>query len=260
MGSRMYPFGAILSRRGARKHVGRGAIAQKGSIRRHNVQLLKKRHGEAVLDTLAVGMGDGKAFGGTLHVGTQLLGVALQLLVHVVLLLVVGEVVIHDLGVHLPGVGRRTLHTDLEPVVRYRPLEVAGQTSFGDQLPDGFFHLGTQRLDGFFTLVLAQHGAEHLVNDLIIVLRHNFESFVLGLVKRFVGTQAQTFALINSVDLLSTLSEAVFRLSTHFRNPVQKYCLFLIQLSTIDDKCRQLPITTNNCYLSSTSISYFSHR
>ena len=41
-------------------------------------------------------------------------------------------------------------------------------------------------------------------------------------------------------------------------NPLQKYCFSAIPLLTIDDKCRQLPITTNNCYLSSSSISYFS--
>ena len=59
-------------------------------------------------------MRQGELLRGTFHVGTQVLDIGLQLLVHGVLTLVVVEVVILYLRVLLPCVGRGALDADTE--------------------------------------------------------------------------------------------------------------------------------------------------
>jgi len=71
--------------------------------------LYEQGDGEPVLDRLGVRMRQGELLRGTFHVGTQVLDVGLQLLVHGVLTLVVVEVVILYLRVLLPCVGFASL-------------------------------------------------------------------------------------------------------------------------------------------------------
>ena len=76
-----------------------------------------KFHGEAILDGLGIGMIFGEFLTGSFHVRTQILEVAVQLLVHRVLLLVIIEVGVLELVVQFPCEGLRAADDDLEAVV-----------------------------------------------------------------------------------------------------------------------------------------------
>ena len=110
-------------------------------------------------------MGVGEFVAGAFEVGTGFLDIRLQLLVDAVQILVVRKVLVLNLRVLLPGVGRGALHTDMEPVVFERAGEGTWQPALTDELSNGFLYLRTQGVDGGVVLIGCQDGCKHLVDD-----------------------------------------------------------------------------------------------
>ena len=130
-----------------------------------------------MLDGLGVGVRFGEFLGSAFEVCAGFLGVGLELFVEAVQTLVVVEISVLDLGVLLPGVGGWSLHSDLDAVVLEDAGERAGQSALADKFAHSLFYLRAQCVNAFLTLVLAQHSAEHLVDDRKINCFHNASSF-----------------------------------------------------------------------------------
>ena len=142
-----------------------------------NILLRHDCDSKSMLDGLGVGVRFGEFLGSAFEVCAGFLGVGLELFVEAVQTLVVVEISVLDLGVLLPRVGCRTAHDDLDTVVLNRAGEVLGQSALSDEFSHGLFYLRAQCVNAFLTLVLAQHGAEHLVDDRKINCFHNASSF-----------------------------------------------------------------------------------
>jgi len=125
----------------------------------------QERNGEAVFDGLGVGVLKFEGFAYAFHLGAASFELAVELGTLGVQGFVDVEVHVLDLGVLLPCVGCRASHDDLDTVVLDRAGVVLGQVTLADEFLDGFFYFRTQCVNAFLTLVLAQHSAEHLVDN-----------------------------------------------------------------------------------------------
>ena len=130
-----------------------------------NILLRHDGDGEAGLDGLGVGVLFGEFLRLAFEVGTCILDIVFQLLVHAMQALVIFKVVVLDLGVEMPGVGLGALHADMEAVVLDDAGERAGQTALADEFAHGLFYLRAQSVDGSVVLVGCRDGCKHLVDD-----------------------------------------------------------------------------------------------
>ena len=125
----------------------------------------QERNGEAVLDGLGVGVLKFEGFACAFHLGAACFEFAIKLLALGVQGFVDVKVHVLDLRVLFPCVGCRASHDDLDTVVLDRAGVVLGQVTLADEFLDGLLYLRAQCVNAFLTLVLAQHSAEHLVDN-----------------------------------------------------------------------------------------------
>ena len=113
--------------------------------------------------------------GGALDVGTHVLELVVDTFLQFQLLQVDGVVGVirHFLVVVLfPGERLRPLDANLDAVVLDDAGEIARQSTLGDELFDGLFHLRTQGFERFFGLVTCHLRSEKLVDYFKISFRH----------------------------------------------------------------------------------------